>query len=144
MVLWAVILTCPRRYPNSRPGSVQNGEISNLSDNARTSWFFSECAVASLYLWILLHPEIPLKPKETSYQGDMKSRVSHVNYWDPHSSPAEEWRSSSIRSGSLDFCVALPAQCCVMLAKLMVLMCKYNEVSCISVVLATATSSWFS
>lgn len=78
-----------------------------------------------------------------AYQGDMRSCVSHVNYWDPLSGPEEECLSSSIQS-ECDFCVALPAVCCLMIARLMLLMCEYDEVSCISVVLATAASSWIS
>lgn len=50
--------------------------------------------------------------------------------------PEEECLSSSIQS-ECDFCVALPAVCCVMIARLLLVMCEYDEVSCIGVVLAT-------
>lgn len=49
-VVWAVILTCLRRHPNSRPGWVQKGETSNLSDNPYTSWLF-QSVLKHHYTW---------------------------------------------------------------------------------------------
>lgn len=39
-VVWAVILTCLRRHPNSRCRSVPKGETSNFSDKLHTPWLF--------------------------------------------------------------------------------------------------------
>lgn len=89
-VIWAVISTFLKKTPKFQAWI--SAKRRDLEFFRRSAHFlaFSKCAKASLYLWICLHQEIPLKQGWISYHRDMHSSVSHVSCWHPLSGPAEE------------------------------------------------------